>query len=92
MDFILICLSFVFALVWSLIFSREQSIFPDGPRPLPFIGNLLDFSALYANPDKVLYQVARKYGKICMLWFGSKPVIIVSSPEAAKELMDKVRL
>ena len=66
--------------------------FPDGPRSLPFFGNILSFFNLQRRPDQTLVSLARKYGGMCMLWFGSNPVVIVSSPRVAKDLMDKVSL
>ena len=63
-----------------------------GPYPLPLLGNIFTFSALKHCPDSKLLILARKYGKVCMLWFGSNPVIIINSPQTAKELMDKVSL
>lgn len=64
--------------------------YPNGPSPLPILGNILSFATLKERPDMELLNIARKYGQICMLWFGSNPVIIISSPKLAKELMDKV--
>ncbi|KFY39520.1 hypothetical protein V494_03953 [Pseudogymnoascus sp. VKM F-4513 (FW-928)] len=63
--------------------------YPNGPSPFPLFGNIFSFAALKQRPDRELLNIARKYGQICMLWFGSNPVIIISSPKLAKELMDK---
>lgn len=68
---------------------RNKSLFPEGPRPLPLVGNVFCFFNLRKNPDQTLFRLARRYGALCMLWFGSKPVVIVSSPKAVKDLMDK---
>ena len=72
--------------------SRQSTVerYIAGPYPLPLLGNIFTFSALKHSPDSKLLILARKYGKVCMLWFGSNPVIIVNSPQTAKELMDKV--
>ncbi len=69
---------------------KEAAQYPDGPHPLPILGNIFSFNALKKSPDQELLRIARKYGQMCMLWFGSNPVIIVSSPKLAKDLMDKV--
>ncbi|KAJ2989358.1 hypothetical protein NUW58_g3507 [Xylaria curta] len=34
-------------------------------------------------------KLARRYGGVCMLWFGSNPVIVIGNAEDAKELLDK---
>ncbi|KAI0445690.1 cytochrome P450 [Xylaria telfairii] len=60
----------------------------DGPAPWPFIGNLFFFSKLLQDPDNELMKLARRYGGICMLWFRSKPIIVINKAQAAKELLD----
>ena len=69
----------------------KVAAYPHGPRALPLVGNIFSFAALRANPDRKLVELAAKYGKMCMLWFGQNPVVIVHSPKVAKDLMDKVR-
>lgn len=34
--------------------------------------------------------LAKKYGGLCWLWFGTYPVLIISKAEDAKLLLDKV--
>lgn len=69
---------------------RKPPPYPKGPRTLPLLGSILSFFTLRKDPDRTLIRLARDYGALCMLWFGSKPVVIISSPKAAKDLMDKV--
>jgi len=87
-----ILISILYA-VWAAasLVSPNKTIYPNGPRPLALFGNFFYLSRLNRRPDQQLLRIARKYGEICMLWYGMSPVIIVSSPNAAKELMDKVR-
>lgn len=68
---------------------RNPPPYPEGPRTIPVLGSILSFSTIRKNPDQTLIRLARNYGALCMLWLGSKPVVIVSSPKAAKDLMDK---
>ncbi|KAK6832907.1 cytochrome P450 oxidoreductase [Apiospora arundinis] len=63
--------------------------FPQGPTPWPVIGNLGSFSRLFKDPENELVMLAKKYGGICMLWFGSSPVIIINKAEDAKLLLDQ---
>ena len=72
--------------------SYRKYKYPTGPQTLPLIGNYFSLAKLQANPEKELVRLKNKYGEICMLWFGSSPVIILSSPRIAKELMDRVNL
>lgn len=69
---------------------RRPAPYPEGPRTLPLLGSIFSFFTLRKNSDQTLIRLARDYGALCMLWFGSKPVVIVSSPKAAKDLMDQV--
>ena len=102
---IVVLASVVFAwlgvLLWPIIFTGNAAsmdkaatripAYPDGPTPLPLLGNIFSFSALMKNPDTELLNLAARYGKMCMLWFGNNPVLIISSPSVSKELLDKVR-
>uniref|UniRef100_Q7M1E6 Cytochrome P450 92B1 n=1 Tax=Petunia hybrida TaxID=4102 RepID=Q7M1E6_PETHY len=57
---------------------------PPGPWPWPVIGNL---NLVGSNPHESLHYLSQKYGDLMLLKFGSKPVLIVSSPEMAKEFL-----
>lgn len=71
--------------------SCKRQKYPNGPWRWPILGNLVEFKSLKARPDQELLRIAKTYGEMCMLWFGSNPVLIVNSPKVAKEMMDKVR-
>ncbi|KAK8684897.1 hypothetical protein V6N13_040911 [Hibiscus sabdariffa] len=59
----------------------ETKRLPPGPTGLPILGNLLTIGS---NPHQDLQRLAHKYGPIMHLRLGLMPVIVVSSPEAAK--------
>lgn len=62
---------------------RRQKL-PPGPKPWPIIGNL---NLLGSIPHQSLHTLALKYGELMSLKFGSKPVLVASSPEMAKEFL-----
>ncbi|XP_015889028.2 trimethyltridecatetraene synthase [Ziziphus jujuba] len=62
------------------IFSRHRN-HPPGPKPWPVIGN---FHLLGPLPHHSLHKLSQKYGPIMQLSFGSVPVVVASSSEAAK--------
>uniref|UniRef100_P0DXJ6 Cytochrome P450 monooxygenase 76AD131 n=2 Tax=Lophophora williamsii TaxID=130138 RepID=C7631_LOPWI len=59
---------------------------PPGPRPLPIIGNL---HQLGERPHRTLANLAKVYGPIISLKFGSITTIAVSSADVAKEMFQK---
>ncbi|XP_004237821.1 cytochrome P450 71A1-like [Solanum lycopersicum] len=74
-----ICISFVIK-----ILNHPKRKLPPGPKPWPIIGNLNHLSSF---PHKSLHHLSQKYGDLMLLKFGSKPVLIVSSPEMAEEIL-----
>ncbi|XP_027090998.1 cytochrome P450 81Q32-like [Coffea arabica] len=60
---------------------------PPSPFPsLPVIGHL----HLIKNPvHRTLAQISSKYGRVLLLYFGSRPVLLISSPSAAVECFTK---
>ncbi|KAI9102906.1 hypothetical protein K1719_023345 [Acacia pycnantha] len=71
-----------------LLFGRHlrgrRYTLPPGPRAWPIIGNLNLIGPL---PHQSLHALSQKYGPIMHVWFGSKPVVVGSSPEVAREIL-----
>ncbi|TCD64317.1 hypothetical protein EIP91_004264 [Steccherinum ochraceum] len=83
----LIFLGSVWAARWLWnVGSREPGL-PPGPPTKPLIGNVLDF------PTRAIYkrfaEWASIYGDIVSLKIGFSSVIIISSPEMVRQLLDK---
>ncbi|GER56758.1 cytochrome P450, partial [Striga asiatica] len=57
---------------------------PPSPPTLPIIGNLHQLGHL---AHRALHGLSRTYGPTMLLKFGSKPVLVISSAEAAREVM-----
>lgn len=57
---------------------------PPGPRPRPVVGNLLDVTPVRF---KCFQQWAATYGPVMSVWMGSTLNVVVSSAEAAKEVL-----
>ncbi|CAN0900812.1 Trimethyltridecatetraene synthase [Linum grandiflorum] len=57
---------------------------PPGPKPWPIIGNLNLIGSL---PHQSLHKLSQKYGPVLHLKFGSYPVVVVSSPDMAKQVL-----
>ncbi|KAL0356323.1 UNVERIFIED_CONTAM: cytochrome [Sesamum radiatum] len=63
---------------------KPRKKLPASPPKLPILGNLHQLSAL---THRSLQSLGRKYGPLMLLHFGSRPVIIVQSADAASEIM-----
>ncbi|RDK46069.1 cytochrome P450 [Aspergillus phoenicis ATCC 13157] len=60
-----------------------------GPRPLPLLGNILDFDL--DNLTQSLDRLSKAHGPIYALTFGSSTEIMVTSRRIAEELCDETR-
>ncbi|XP_024175953.2 cytochrome P450 736A117 [Rosa chinensis] len=65
---------------WS---SYRNSSVPPSPPKLPIIGNLHQVGSL---PHRSLQTLSQRHGPVMLLHFGSKPVLVISSAEAASQI------
>ncbi|KAI3447311.1 hypothetical protein Pfo_003976 [Paulownia fortunei] len=86
---VLLLLALILPVVILFLFHRQkrlrEALYPPGPPGLPFIGNLHQFDT--ATPYIYLWQLSNKYGPLMSMKLGSVPVLVVSSPEMAKEVL-----
>ncbi|KAL6599148.1 hypothetical protein ACP70R_046012 [Stipagrostis hirtigluma subsp. patula] len=59
---------------------------PPGPRPLPLIGSL---HLLGDQPHRSLADLAKAHGALMSLRLGAVTTVVVSSPEAARQFLQK---
>lgn len=69
----------------------RSALYPNGPRPLPFLGNIISLSKIARGGDAELLRIAARDGDLGMFWLGTKPIAIVNSPQTVKDLLDRVR-
>ncbi|RDX66174.1 Geraniol 8-hydroxylase, partial [Mucuna pruriens] len=91
MDYLLLLL--LITLVWvsihvliSCFKPLKSSKYPPGPRPFPIIGNILE---LGNQPHQALTKLSQIYGPIMSLKLGNTTTIVISSPQIAKEVLQK---
>ncbi|KAK9995616.1 hypothetical protein SO802_020302 [Lithocarpus litseifolius] len=86
--FVLTILAFIFLLLfkWSSFLPNRNTNknSPPSPPKLPIIGNL---HQLGLQPHRSLQTLAQRHGPLMLLHFGSAPVLVVSSADAAQEIM-----
>ncbi|KAL1943796.1 hypothetical protein VTO73DRAFT_3614 [Trametes versicolor] len=76
--------------VWLLRYwrtSRRRLPLPPGPRPLPFIGNVLDMPR--NNTGAEYRELSDKYGDLVYLDVLGQPILVLGTHEVAIELLDK---
>lgn len=83
--------SLIFFMLWSSITTKfrkpgndNKTNPPPSPRRLPIIGNLHQLGLL---PHRSFQSLSRKHGPLMLLHYGSAPVLIASSAEAARQIM-----
>ena len=62
---------------------------PPGPRGLPVFGSLLE---IRNDTHLAIDRLARRYGEICLMRFGSVPTVIISEPILLQEAFGKTEL
>ncbi|XP_027923747.1 cytochrome P450 81E8-like isoform X2 [Vigna unguiculata] len=83
--FFLTCIVLLFS--WSFFFkTRSFWNLPPGPFSFPIIGNL---HQMRQPLHRTFHALSQKHGKVFSLWFGSRFVVVVSSPEAVQECFTK---
>ncbi|XP_027120728.1 tabersonine/lochnericine 19-hydroxylase-like [Coffea arabica] len=83
-SFFLPFLVIIYVLKWRNSTSNTLQNLPPSPPKLPIIGNLHQLGSI---PQRSLKSLAQKYGSPMLLHLGRKPVLIISSPDAAEEVM-----
>ncbi|XP_041021375.1 cytochrome P450 76T24-like [Juglans microcarpa x Juglans regia] len=63
--------------------------FPPGPKAFPFVGNISCLQELRSKPHQTLAKLSKQYGPLMTLKLGSTTTVVISSPDTAKEALQK---
>ncbi|KAK3126533.1 hypothetical protein QOZ80_7AG0558020 [Eleusine coracana subsp. coracana] len=77
--------SFLTIIFLDLLVHARRNL-PPGPRPLPVIGSL---HLLGSQPHRSLARLAKIYGPLMSLRLGAVTTVVVSSPQVAREFLQK---
>ncbi|KAF6156802.1 hypothetical protein GIB67_033271 [Kingdonia uniflora] len=81
--FLLILFSLLFLIKLNGVWSKKFNL-PPSPPKLPFIGNLHQLGGV---AHRTFRDLSKKYGPIIFLHLGRSSIVIVSSPDIAREIM-----
>ncbi|KAI3997582.1 hypothetical protein MKX01_029413, partial [Papaver californicum] len=81
---LLLPLYFLFTFKTRKIVDQTKSNFPPGPPKLPIIGSLHQLGKL---PHQILHELSKVYGPVMLLQLGRVPTVVISSAEAAKQVL-----
>ena len=83
---LLLILPFAWAFIRVVSSNISNQTLPPGPHPFPIIGNILELGKL---PHQALAKLSKTYGPLMTLKLGSITTIVISSPNLAKEALQK---
>ncbi|XP_057794453.1 cytochrome P450 76T24-like isoform X2 [Salvia miltiorrhiza] len=81
---LLLCIAFSCFHLLNLKLRQRRSL--PGPYPFPIIGNI---HQLGPKPHQSLTNLSKIYGPLMHLKLGSVPIIVVSSPEIARQILQR---
>ncbi|KAJ4928788.1 hypothetical protein JOQ06_004413 [Pogonophryne albipinna] len=79
---VLMCFYILFSSSFS---SQDEGKEPPGPKPLPFLGNLLQLDL--RRPYHTLMELSRKYGSVFTIYMRTKKVVVLAGYKTVKEAL-----
>src|SRR5579864_7515868 len=64
--------------------TQQQSALPAGPKPLPLVGNILEFRR---DQLAFLERLQRTYGNMATIYLGNTPIVMLFRPEHVRYVL-----
>lgn len=77
--------SIILFICWVLIRTKTSKNLPPGPPKLPILGNIHQLKSQAQH--RLLNNLARIYGPIMHLQLGQVPIVVISTPRLAQEIL-----
>uniref|UniRef100_A0A8C2ZNS6 Cytochrome P450 2K1-like n=1 Tax=Cyclopterus lumpus TaxID=8103 RepID=A0A8C2ZNS6_CYCLU len=81
----LVVLLLIYLLSSSSFSSQEERKGPPGPKPLPFLGNLLQLDL--KRPYNTLLKLSKTYGSVFTIYMGPQKVVVLAGYQTVKEAL-----
>ncbi|KAI6187499.1 Cytochrome P450 33C9 [Aphelenchoides besseyi] len=83
---LLLVLLFIIFIYYHLVYKLRNHL--PGPKPLPFLGNVIQLHAYGGDVEQLLIKWRKTYGDCYTIWIGEKPFVMINGYKKIVELFE----